>query len=137
MDAEIQLISARQHQVVGYGQLRRAWIGDGAIRQRVARGWLVPVHRGVFAVSRAELTFHGRCSAATLYCGRGAAVSHVSAGGLHGASSKHGGAIHVSSGRHIRPTPGVVVHRRRSFPLSCWGHIDGMRCATGTARGRD
>src|SRR3977135_2201138 len=80
----IWAIAQRQHGVLTGGQLRAAGFTHSAITHRVRTGRLWRVHRDVFAVGRADLTREGRWLAAVLACGDGAALSHLSAGGLRG-----------------------------------------------------
>jgi hypothetical protein len=72
-------MAARQDGVVARRQLLEAGISRAGIDRRVARGWLIPLHPGVYAVGHAALTTRGRLLAALLAAGPGAALSHRSA----------------------------------------------------------
>jgi very-short-patch-repair endonuclease len=71
------------------------------------------LHRSVYAVGHTQLTFEGRCMAAVLALGEGAAVSHRSAADLWGVLPAHDGPIEVTvpgeGGREKRK--GLRVHR--------------------------
>jgi very-short-patch-repair endonuclease len=118
-------LARSQHWVIAHWQLADLGFSAKAIKHRVAKGRLRPVHRGVYAVGRPELTCEGRFMAAVLRCGPGAALSHISAGVLwrilnggmwRGVAT---GPIHVSlHAAVVRQPPGIRVHRRRSLTES-------------------
>jgi hypothetical protein len=83
-DAVIARLAAQQHGVVARRQLRRAGVADDTIDHRLRTRRLHPVHRGVFAVGRPDLSADGRAMAAVLACGDGAVLSHGSAAMLWG-----------------------------------------------------
>jgi len=112
-DAVIRELGRRQHEVVSTAQLLAAGVSYAIIRERVARGWLHPVHRGVYAVGRRDLELRGRLMAAALSVGEGAAVSHASAGALWEICRAPRGPAHISSLTHRRGSAGVRVHRCR------------------------
>ena len=115
---DIRVLARRQHGVVERSQLRAAGFTDAAIKHRLARGRLYPVHRGVYAVGRREIGHHGRWMAATLACGHQAVLSHVSAGVLWGLLRLRP-RIHVSVPLRVRRSPrGVSVHRRTAAVMA-------------------
>lgn len=67
-------------------------------------GSLHRLHRGVYAVGHADLSWHGRCLAAVLACSP-AVASHTSAGWLWGLLRSRPGVFHVttSTRRHAKP----------------------------------
>jgi very-short-patch-repair endonuclease len=102
----------RQHGLVARWQLLQLGMTRHAIDHRMARGRLHPIHRGVYAVGRPQVTQEGRWMAAVLACGPEAALCDRSAAALWGIVTP-GGPVHVSvppTERH--PRPGIVVHRR-------------------------
>ena len=107
-------LAAKQHGVVGRGQLLELGLSRRAIQHRIAKGRLHPLRRGVYAVGRPELTSRGRWMAAVLVCGQGAVLSHASAAALWGVH--RGGAdpidVSVLSGSDRRRT-GLRIHRHR------------------------
>src|SRR4051794_15862961 len=82
--SHVLALAAKQHGVVTRAQLLELAMTPGAIRYRVRRGRLHPVHRGVYAVGRPQLTRHGALIAAVLSCGPAAALSHDAAGEVLG-----------------------------------------------------
>lgn len=111
-DRAIAALAARQHGVVSRPQLRALGFTDSAIDRRAAAGRLHRVHRGVYAVGHRVLSWHGRCLAAVLACGRGAALSHGSAAALwdlrRGAPVRIDVTVPTAGGRARRP---IRVHR--------------------------
>ncbi|MDQ3675645.1 MAG: DUF559 domain-containing protein, partial [Actinomycetota bacterium] len=98
-------------------QLVALGLGRGAIDSRIRRGWLHPVHRGVYAVGHRRLSARGRWHAAVLACGNGAALSHLDAAALWDLRGSNASKIHVtvpSDGGRSRRS-GVVLHRSRSL----------------------
>jgi very-short-patch-repair endonuclease len=81
-DWVIAELAERQHGVVSRTQLLAAGIGPGAIEVRIRSARLHPVHRGVYRVGHTAPLEGAREMAAVLACGRGALISHRSAGGL-------------------------------------------------------
>jgi very-short-patch-repair endonuclease len=106
-------IAARQHGVVSIRQLREAGVGDDAVRWRVRSGLLHRVHRGVYAVGHAGLSYPGRWMAAVLAFGDRAVLSHRSAAALLGLLRPFDGPIEVSvpSGNGRLHRAGVRLHR--------------------------
>ena len=105
-------LARRQHGLVTRGQLLGLGYTDAAVVHRVAAGRLHPVHRGVYAVGRPELSIHGRWLAAVLSCGARAVLSHTSAAALWGIRPP-ARALEVSVPMDVfRRRPGVTVHRR-------------------------
>jgi very-short-patch-repair endonuclease len=80
-DTQIKVLAARQHGVVSRWQLLRAGISRHWIDLHLKRGWLEPVHRGVYQVGPVSAP-HQREMAALLACGAGAVLSHQTAAAL-------------------------------------------------------
>ena len=91
-------------------QLLLRGIHSKAIEHRVATGRLHPVHAGVYAVGRRELSRLGELMAAVLACGEGAVASHEAAAELWGIRPRGRFEVTVPPGR-TRRRPGIVVHR--------------------------
>src|SRR5688572_22272834 len=81
-DQAVARLATRQHGVVTTAQLEALGIDRWATAKRARAGRLHRIHRGVYSVGHSRLTFRGRCLAAVLACGDGAAVSHRSAAAL-------------------------------------------------------
>lgn len=131
-DREVARIAAQQHGVVSMSQLRCAGLNRNAVTRRAQGGRLHSVHRGIYAVGHIALTYRGRCMAAILACGKGAAVSHRSAAALWGLLPHKPGPIHVSvpsgSGREKRK--GIRVHRRQALSTALITNRYGIRVTT-------
>ena len=84
IDAEIHELAARQHGLVARRQLLVAGLGENAIDHRLARGRLIRLERGVYALGHAQLRREAAWLAAVLAARPGAVVSHRSAAGLWG-----------------------------------------------------
>lgn len=119
-DRLISELADRQHGVVSHEQLLALGLGRGAINARLAAGRLHPVFRGVYAVGRARLTGDGRWMAAVLACGKGAVLSHATAGARWGLLATTSDRTHVTvpgrGGRASRDR--IVIHRPRLTPTA-------------------
>jgi very-short-patch-repair endonuclease len=117
IDRAVAQIAANQHGVVSNAQLAGAGVGHRSISRRVQAGRLHRLHRGVYAVGHMRLSFEGRCVAAVLAVGKGAAVSHRSAAAIWGMLPPHSGPIDVTvpgdGGRRKRR--GITIHRSSSL----------------------
>lgn len=76
-------LAEQQHGVVSTRQLRELGYSYDVTSDAAASGHLHRVHRGVYAVGRRRLDWHGRCLAAVLACAP-AYASHASAGWIWG-----------------------------------------------------
>jgi very-short-patch-repair endonuclease len=79
------------------------------MQDRVARGQLHPIHRGVYAVGHRLLTREGRWLAAVLAAGPGAVLSHRSAAALWGIRNGTSATVEVTAPRQCR-RPGIRAH---------------------------
>ncbi|WP_445149242.1 type IV toxin-antitoxin system AbiEi family antitoxin domain-containing protein [Baekduia sp. Peel2402] len=79
IDRRIATLAGEQDGVVRRAQLQELGLTAKAIRHRVARGSLLPLYRGVYAVGHKRLSPMGRRLAAVWACGERAALSHRSA----------------------------------------------------------
>ncbi len=116
-DAPLAHLAARQHGVVERSQLLALGYTDNAIARRVRAGWLVRVHRGVFAVGRQPLTLHGHFLAAVFSAGDRAVLSHFSAAVLWNLLRERGTRVDVTvPGSARRGGRVVIVHRSLLSP---------------------
>lgn len=122
---EVVRIAGEHHWVLSLDELRGLGMRDGQVLRDARNGRLHRVFEGVYAVGRPELSFEGRCRAALLACGPGAAISHYSAGRLWGIRS-WSGRIHVTIPRNRKGHPGLVAHRPRSFSIRDVVERDGL-----------
>jgi len=120
--AGVWALARAQNGVVLHAQLAELGLSAKAIEHRAARGRL---HRiridghavvGVYSVGTPDVGRRGRWMAAVLACGRGAVLSHTSAGALIGLSVRER-EIHVSvpAGRQHR-RPYLQVHEVKLSP---------------------
>src|SRR5436190_291463 len=79
LDRALACLAGAQHGVVRRNQLIEIGFSPKAIKDRLARGALHSLHRGVYAVGHRALAPHARWLAAVLACGPDAVLSHRSA----------------------------------------------------------
>lgn len=114
----VRALAARQDGVMTTSQLvaagaHRSWVSD-----RVLSGQWQRLHRGVLVVHSGPIPWRTRARAALLYAGRSAALSHRAAARIWDFTRAEPRLIDVSvpADRRVSPSPGVVVHRRRTPP---------------------
>jgi hypothetical protein len=101
------------------------------IKHRVATGRLYPIHRGVYAVGRRDLTRKGHWMAACLACGETAVLSHGSAAALWAIRAESGRTIHVLVPRSADPRhSGIEVHRSSSLVVEDLTYRDNIPVTT-------
>jgi very-short-patch-repair endonuclease len=132
LDRAIAAVAARQYGVVSIARLRALGATDDEIESRIRSGYLIALHRGVYAVGHTAVTHRGRELAAVFACGPEAVLSHRSAAGLWGLlpSPK---LIEVTRPRSGHPRAGFVVHRTRRLHEDDRTVVDGIP-VTGIAR---
>jgi very-short-patch-repair endonuclease len=116
--------------VVTRGQLLDAGIPSTTIEDRISRGQLVPLHRGVYAVGHTHLRTEGHWLAAVLAVGTQAALSHRDAAALHGLRPSNRPRIEVSTTQERKPTAKIDVYGRRLLDASDVEAKDGIRVTT-------
>ena len=109
-DALIAALAGRQHGVVARRQLVALGLGPDAIDQRLQRGLLHRLHRGVYAVGHPRVTREGRWMAAVLTAGPGAVLSHRSAAALWGIRPTASARIEIAVPKQLRPRPNLLPH---------------------------
>jgi very-short-patch-repair endonuclease len=111
-DRAIGEIADRQEGFIARWQLFDLGLTRAQIDNAVARGRLIVVHRGVYAVGHSSMSPFGRYMAAVLAVGKGAFVSHHSAAALWSLAADRGGDVEVSLvGRDAgRTRAGIHVH---------------------------
>jgi very-short-patch-repair endonuclease len=124
-------LAARQHGVVSRKQMRFLGITDDAIDHAVAVGRLHRVFRNAYAVGHPRRDERHRLLAAVLACGKGAVISHRSAGALLELLDEGPVVIDViappSRGRGI---DGIYLHRVRPPRPEETGTVDGIPCTS-------
>src|SRR4051794_30656870 len=131
VDRLIVALATTQHGVVTLEQLVALGLSRRASRWRISSGRLHPIHRGVYAVGRPDVTIKGKWMAAVLACGDGAVLSHQSAATLHGLLNAKAGLVHVTVPRRP-PVAGAGIRAPRS---TCLGpqdrvDVDGIACTS-------
>lgn len=101
--------------MVARRQLRHLGVSDAVVDVWVAAGELQRIHRGVYAVAHTALAIEGWLTAAVLYAGPGAMLSHDTAAWWMGLTARRAQAIHVSTPRQVGCPSGLVVHGRRAL----------------------
>jgi very-short-patch-repair endonuclease len=120
-------LAARQHGVVARPQLLRLGFSRRELDGLLARDFLHPLHRGVYAVGHTRLTAKGRWMAAVLACGPGAVLSHRSAVALWDLRPIPSGPVDVAVvARSRRSRTGIRVHSVRSLHEDDRGEVDGI-----------
>ena len=119
-DRLIDALAARQHGVVGRGQLLEARLSPEQVRHRARTGRLHRLYRGIYAVGHGTLDARGHWMAAVLACGDGADLSHRSAAALWGIRSTRAERVEVAvpslAGRRRRAR--LLVRRLSHLPAS-------------------
>ena len=112
LDKRLLDLAARQHSVIARRQLLGLGFSRDQVDWRAQRGWLRPVHRGVYALGRTGLAREGVWMAATLALGDRAALSHRSAAELWALIPGCSSPVHVTvPGGGRRRRRGLAVHR--------------------------
>jgi very-short-patch-repair endonuclease len=109
-DRAITTLAARQCGVVTTAQLAKAGIGRRSVAHRVAKGWLAPMHRGVYCVGPVPGPY-AREMAAIL--ATGGTLSHHSAAAIWGFRPPYDGDVHITG--TARSRDGIRVHRSASL----------------------
>ncbi|MGH2980118.1 MAG: DUF559 domain-containing protein [Solirubrobacterales bacterium] len=131
LDEAVAWLAARQHGVVARAQLVAAGASESAIRHRVARKRLHPVHRNVYAAGHPLLLPLARYMAAVLACGEGAVLSHRSAAELWGLLAAGSTSIEVTTPcLGMRPKPGIAVRRSRCLHRDQTTACETIPCTT-------
>jgi hypothetical protein len=113
-DHRIARLAERQGGIVGHAQLRAIGVSAAAVHRRVRAGRLHPRYRGVYAVGHGRVGAEGLLWAAVLATGRGAVVTHVSAGSAWEMLRSSARTVDVTVGLGGRKAPrGIRLHRTR------------------------
>jgi predicted transcriptional regulator of viral defense system len=128
-DRRIARLAARQHGVVSRAQLFEAGLHRGEIDGRLRRGYLHPVHRGVYAVGHPRVDGSALIIAAVLACGEGAVASHRTAAAIWAIRPSAGRRVEITvSGAKARRN-GILLHRNRLRAADTTVH-DGIAVTT-------
>jgi hypothetical protein len=108
----IRRLAEGQHGVVARRQLIALGLSVGLIRGRIDSGYLLPLHRGVFAVGHGRISRRGWWIAAVLASGPGAVLSHGSAADLWSLRGSRG-APEVTRRAGGAGPPAIRIHQTR------------------------
>lgn len=111
--AQIRHLADRQRGHVARWQLLELGATRSWIRDQILRGYLIPVHAGVYAVGHVPRDAQCRAVAAVLACGEGAALSHWSAAALWDIA-EWPAALEVTAPRR-RSRSGLITHRSKTL----------------------
>jgi predicted transcriptional regulator of viral defense system len=125
LEGDIARLAESQHGVVVRPQLRQLGLSEGEVERRISRGYLIPVHRGVYAVGHRPTTQQARWMAAVLACGDDAVLSHWSAAQLLGIAPRRAIRSEVSRPGYFRGRPGIAC-RRVALAEDEWERIEGI-----------
>jgi very-short-patch-repair endonuclease len=114
-DQALAVLAARQHGVVARRQLSQIGVSETVIRDRLRRGLLVPLHRGVYAVGHRRLRREGFWLAAVLAVGPDAALSHRDAAALHELRPANHERVEVTTAADRRSTRRIAAYPRRQL----------------------
>lgn len=116
----VRLLAERQDGVLTAAQLLALGVGESVPARRVRAGLWQRAHHGVYVLHSGPLGWRTRARAGLLYAGAGAALSHRSAGFVHGLIGPPPRLIEVSvpAARRVTPTQGLRVHLRRTMPAA-------------------
>ena len=104
-DGRVLALARRSDGIVTSAQLAEAGLSPTAIAHRVATGWLVRLHRGVFLVGPLEAPL-SRARAAVLAVGEGALLSHFAAAEVWELCAPRPGPIDVTVPVDLECSPG-------------------------------
>lgn len=119
-------MAARQHGVVAHKQLIAMGMTRPTIQHWLRRGWLHPIHVGVYAVGHTSISASGRWMAGALGCGPRAVLSHQPAAAHLDLRRSSSPIVHVTAPRGVAGPTGVRVHRVRSLHPEDFAVIDGI-----------
>jgi very-short-patch-repair endonuclease len=129
---EIRALAADQHDVVSRSQLIALEMSQSQIDNWITGGWLDQVHRSVYKMGGADLTFARRAKAAELAAGPGAVISHraacvlwrIDTPGLRW-GAEPAMELTVPSRRHPK-LRGVILHRSLDLVPEQCGVVEGI-----------
>jgi hypothetical protein len=111
--ARVRVLAERQRGRVSWAQLVALGIDDSAISRWAASGYLHQELPRVYAVGHRAPSFEADLTAAVLYAGPGAMLSHATALWWCGLLDRQPLRIEVSTPRRCRSPRGIKVHGRR------------------------
>lgn len=108
-------LAEAQWGVVARRQLLELGLSVDAVKRWVARGRLLRMHRGVYALGHRRLRREAYWMAAVLAAGPDAVVSHWNAGAVHGVTRRDPVRVHVTAPRTRHGPRTLTLHRSRTL----------------------
>lgn len=125
-DREVDLLAAAQWGVVGRAQALGAGLSPRAVDRRLASGAWIRVLPSVYRLASAPASWHQSLTAAWLWAGEGATVSHRAAAALLGLDGVETRLVELSVPRPRRSPGFVLLHTTAPIPrsdLQRWGPL--------------
>lgn len=119
---EVGALATRQHGVVARWQLLRLGVPGRTIEGWVDWGWLMPLHREVFAVGHQRIGRRGKWWCGVLAYGGESVLSHRTGASLWGLAAQRRGPVEVTApGGRQGPErrDGFWIHRCKLTPEDC------------------
>lgn len=117
IDAKIARIATAQFGLITLVQLYALGLTYTEVYRRVQRGRLFPLHRGVFAVGRPDISPTGHLKAGLLTLGDTSFLTHRTSIAFQGLRKIDTRRIHVTVvADHTPKRPGLTVHRTATAP---------------------
>jgi Transcriptional regulator, AbiEi antitoxin/Protein of unknown function (DUF559)/AbiEi antitoxin C-terminal domain len=115
---------AAQHGVISRAQLRGCGFDDTWIKRSIGSGYLIRVHRGVYAFGHRQLKPEGHWLAAVLTYGDGTVLSHLTAAAHWGLLQSSASRIDVTVPKPREPEarPRIRLHRAHLHQADCLLH---------------
>lgn len=125
LDRAVARLALRHGGHVTRTQLLQLGMGRGAISDRIRRGLLIPVYRGVYAVGHLPTNPIDRARGALLACGPGAALSHLSAAAVWEITRRWPEVLELTAPTDRSPR-GLRVHRSTKLLPVDLVRVDGL-----------
>ncbi len=118
LNVRLAQLAADQHGVVTSRQLQALGLGRSAIAERVTRGTLHRLGRGLYAVGHRRVSPAGLRHGALLAAGAGAVLSHATAAAVWGLMPERRTPVHVTVARKVDSRGWITVHSVRHLDAS-------------------
>ena len=132
--AEIEClrVAARQHGVLSRAQVQHLGLSPRQIFWRLRTGRWQQVYPSVYRVEGTPCTWRQRLKAASLWAARGFAISGEAAAALHQLPGSVPEIVELSTTRHLKAPPLVVVHQVAELPPKDLASVEGFRVTSAT-----